>query len=226
MSAIKRQPLLSRYTWAKLTTALGAALSKDGPSTSGAAATNLSAGFLSKFKEVYGRNFTREMYLRGGAMAPALNKLGDKDASAVERLIVRLIPRGSMGSQLSIGDVIAFKSPAAANDYLVRRVAALEDTELVSDVAGDEVLKIPAGHCWVIADNEKLKAAEAQDSRTFGFIPYDSVLGRIIYRISLQDPKEHGPVANSPRSELADRAIIDAEVLPGLEGAAGAGQSA
>jgi len=48
------------------------------------------------------------------------------------------------------------KNPEKPNDYLVRRLAATE-YEMASTVVKDEsfVLK---DHCWVVAENGKLKA--------------------------------------------------------------------
>lgn len=130
------------------------------------------------------------------------------------QLVVRLIPRASAAS-LQKGDVIAFTSPlAAANEQhvLIRRVAALENEEMVSTQGEEEAFTIPPNHCWVLADNERLQPPNVIDSRTFGHIPFNTVLGRVIY--SASSASDHGPVQNSPESMARDEAVIEAEVEP------------
>jgi hypothetical protein len=114
------------------------------------------------------------------------------DPRALEALVVRLLPRPSprsvsvgdvvafrapppaTASASAAGDADADASsssssssadstaPAAAEHVLVRRVAALEQTEMVSDEAGDEPFRVPPGHCWVLADNGGAGAGEAE----------------------------------------------------------------
>lgn len=204
-------PMLSRYNWAKFKAALEHALSKDGPSTSLPSNDGqIMTSALDKFKEAYKRNFTQTLYLTGASMAPQLNRKATKDTSAVEKLIMRVIPRAS-AKHVSVGDVVAFKTPQTQDSYMVRRVAALEGSELVTENLEDETLVVPDGHCWVLADNDAMRAPEVEDSRTFGYIPMSSILGRIIYRISSKD--DHSAVRNSPRSEILDQPIIDAECV-------------
>lgn len=64
---------------------------------------------------------------------------------------------------------------------LVRRIAACEGAQLVTDDPEDAALTIPAGHCWVVADNEDLEASHVIDSRSFGPLPIENVMGRIMY---------------------------------------------
>lgn len=66
----------------------------------------------------------------------------------------------------------------------------------------------PAGHCWVLADNEKMQVADAWDSRTFGPLPTDNVLGRILYYV--RSRTEHGRVDSDALP--TDTAIIEAEL--------------
>ena len=67
-----------------------------------------------------------------------------------------------------------------------------------------------AGHYWVLADNEEIPSKEAQDSRTFGPLHINSILGRIIYYV--RSHTEHGPVENSKFVNRADKAILEAEL--------------
>ena len=52
------------------------------------------------------------------------------------------------------------------------------------------------GHCWVLADNPELEPPHVIDSRSFGPLPFSSILGRVMY--SARSEKDHGPVENSP----------------------------
>lgn len=136
---------------------------------------------ISKFKEAYNQQLTSVMYMAGTAMAPALNKAGLEDRDALEKLVVRSIPRPSSRTVL-VGDVVAFNSPLTlgtssdSNEFImVRRVAAMEGDEMVASSSGQQPVaeeeeedaadvedlgQVPQGHCWVLADNENLKPSE------------------------------------------------------------------
>lgn len=93
-----------------------------------------------------------------------------------------MLPRASVAKAVRVGDVVAFTSPLtpelddAANAVLVRRVVAVEGDELVaspsssqegdgaSSAGDEEVLVVPQGHCWVLADNEDLKPPQVSRS--------------------------------------------------------------
>mmetsp|Transcript_28687 Transcript_28687/g.73956 ORF Transcript_28687/g.73956 Transcript_28687/m.73956 type:complete len:276 (-) Transcript_28687:616-1443(-) len=190
---------------------------------SGTASDHLTSA-ISKFREAYNQQLTRVMYMAGTAMAPALNKAGLEDRDALEKLVVRTIPRPSSRTVL-VGDVVAFNSPLTlgtssdTNEFImVRRVAAMEGDEMVAASSSDSeeqqveehLGEVPKGHCWVLADNEDLKPPEVIDSRTFGYIPLTNIVGRVIYAASTR--KDHGPVINNPASVEADQAIIEGEV--------------
>ena len=67
-----------------------------------------------------------------------------------------------------------------------------------------------AGELWVLADNEEMQPAQATDSRTFGPLNVDQILGRILYFVRSQT--EHGPVQNSDLASTSDRAVLEAEL--------------
>ena len=159
-------------------------------------------------------------------MAPGLNREALKDPSAVEKLVLRhLIPSRS---SLWVGDVVAFTSPLTrpgAEDpnlnIMVRRIAALEGMSMVSEpssstktvLASDpptemEAFEIPDGHCWVLADNPDLRPPHVIDSRSFGFIPLSSIVGRVAYSITSKEE-----VINSPTASVMDAAVIEQEVI-------------
>ena len=62
----------------------------------------------------------------------------------------------------------------------------------------------------MLADNPDLESKQAKDSRTFGPLHINNVLGRIIYYVRSQT--EHGPIQNSNAVNRIDRAILEAEL--------------
>jgi len=62
----------------------------------------------------------------------------------------------------------------------------------------------------VLADNEELQASQAVDSRSFGPLHVDHILGRILYFVRNQT--EHGPVDNSQTANAADLPVLEAEL--------------
>ena len=104
---------------------------------------------IHKGVEAYYRELTTVICMSGAAMAPGLNpKAASHPAGgAVDSLLLRCIPRPSMRSVFE-DDVVAFTSPLAhpdAQNVLVRRVAAMEGAEMLSDDPQDESFKIPSG---------------------------------------------------------------------------------
>ncbi|KAL6753087.1 hypothetical protein V8C86DRAFT_2736360 [Haematococcus lacustris] len=188
----------------------------------------LSNGFQSAvdgFRKSWASKLTSELFFTGPSMCPTINSGALSEPGSVSRLIIRNIPVPTSRS-VQVGDVIAFSSPLAlpspssdASTVLVRRVAAMEGDELVAVQGGgsgdmgdeeEEVLEVPKGHCWVLADNEQLKPTEVLDSRSMGYIPLCNVIGRVIYAGS--SSSDHGPVVNNPASMEEDQAVIKAEV--------------
>ncbi|KAL2921328.1 Mitochondrial inner membrane protease subunit 1 [Bienertia sinuspersici] len=113
-------------------------------------------------------------------------------------------------NQVHVGDVVLLKNPMESNKFLVRRLAALGGHEMESTCEKDEPFVIDYDHCWVLADNQKLKAKEAKDSRTFGPIPIMDIKGRVIYRF--QSMKDHGLVENSKEILKEDSAVVKFEL--------------
>lgn len=56
-----------------------------------------------------------------------------------------------------VGDVVVMKDPENSDNYLVRRLAAIEGYEMVSKDEKDEPFLLEKDQCWVLADNDKLK---------------------------------------------------------------------
>lgn len=56
-----------------------------------------------------------------------------------------------------MGDVVVLKDPVNSDNYLVRRLAAIEGYEMVSTDEKDEPFVLEKDQCWVVADNENVK---------------------------------------------------------------------
>ena len=77
-----------------------------------------------------------------------------------------------------IGEVIVLTDPTDRRRWLVKRVAAVPGERFPGPaVPGDED-RVPPGHVFVLADH----LARGRDSRTFGPVPFEQVVGRVWYR--------------------------------------------
>lgn len=124
-------------------------------------------------------------------------------------LLVRKLPAADP-TRIFIGDVVVLKDPEKSDDYLVRRLAAIEGYEMVSTDEKEEAFVLEKDECWVLADNEALKPKEAKDSRTFGPVPMTDIVGRVIY--CLRSAVDHGPVQNSHFSMRKDSPVLEVEL--------------
>lgn len=139
---------------------------------------------------------------KGEQMAPTIGSQG-------ETLLVRKIPVADT-KRVFVGDVVVLKDPDKPDDYLVRRLAAIEGYEMVSKDEKEEPFILDADQCWVLADNEALKPKEAKDSRTFGPVNMSDIIGRVIY--CLRTAVDHGPVQNSQFSLKKDSPVLEVEL--------------
>jgi hypothetical protein len=215
MSGVKKAMVSRRYNIAKALSAFEEVLSSGYHEVSSKGISAVVNHALENFQNAYSKQLTTVMYITGAAMAPTLNAKIATDANAYERLVMRTISRPSPRS-VSVGDIVAFQSPIASpgsqmeHNVMVRRIAALEGHEMISESAADDAFKIPPGHCWLLADNEAMAPPAVIDSRTFGHLPLSNIMGRIIYFASSRT--DHGPVINSPGATEADRAVVEGEV--------------
>lgn len=113
---------------------------------------------------------------------------------------------------LRVGEVIVFRHDG---DELVKRVVALPNQRPPADgeaalalardtvgnvpsrprgEAGNLSEPVPAGHLYVLGDN----LPESEDSRDFGPIPQESVLGRVLSWQESRDPAERARRAAAP----------------------------
>jgi len=195
---------------------------------------------LAKGMERFQNRMTTVGVLTGAAMSPTLNPAGVVEPTSMERFLLRKIPRPVACRTVFDGDVVAFTSPlshpggsagetgAAEKHVMVRRIAALEGDEMVSDDPEDESFVIPKDHAWVVADNEGMSAREAVDSRVFGPLPMDCILGRVMY--AARSTQDHGFVENSDQGMEADVPVLEAELdiermFPAAAAAGGGSQS-
>ncbi|KAF9607868.1 hypothetical protein IFM89_003572 [Coptis chinensis] len=139
---------------------------------------------------------------KGEEMAPTIGAQGGT-------LLVRKLPHADP-TRVFVGDVVLVKDPEKPDDYLVRRLAAIEGYEMVSSDEKDEPFVLEKDECWIVSDNEAVKAKEAKDSRTFGPLPMTDIVGRVIY--CLRTAIDHGPVQNSQFSMRRDSPVIEVEL--------------
>ncbi len=192
------------------------------PAGGGALAEAIHAGL-----RAFRGQLTAAITLTGAAMAPTLNAAAAADPGGghAERLLLRLLPRPAPRRSLFDGDVVAFRSPIAGPlidgsepPLMVRRVAALEGDEMASDDPEDAEFLVPRGHVWVLADNETAAPADAPDSRTFGPLALEAVVGRVMYAAGAggggagDGGAAHGAVENSEEAMAVDAAVLEAEL--------------
>ncbi|XP_061341707.1 mitochondrial ATP-independent inner membrane protease subunit 2-like [Gastrolobium bilobum] len=158
-------------------------------------------------RDFVGKNFfqgklTYLHWNKGEEMAPTIAGKG-------ETLLVRKLPTADP-AHVFVGDVVILKDPEKTDNYLVRRLSAIEGYEMVSTNEKDEPFVLEKDQCWVVADNKNLKAKEANDSRSFGPVNMTDIVGRVIY--CLQNAVEHGRVLNSHFSMRRDSPVLAVEL--------------
>ncbi|XP_022640371.1 uncharacterized protein LOC106769732 isoform X1 [Vigna radiata var. radiata] len=170
---------------------------------------NYKGGLISdkEARDIIWKNFFqgRMTYLhwnKGEEMAPAI------DGKSVT--LVRNLPTADP-TRVFVGDVVVLKDPEKPDNYLVRRLTAIEGYEMVSTDENDEPFTLEKDQCWVVAENEKLKAKqEANDSRTFGPVQMTDIVGRVIY--CLRSAVDHGRVQNSYFGMRKDTPVLEVEL--------------
>lgn len=68
-----------------------------------------------------------------------------------------------------IGDVVVLKDPETTDNYLVRRLAAIEGYEMVSTSEEEQPFTLERDQCWVLADDKKLKPKVSYTGHTKQF---------------------------------------------------------
>ncbi|KAK6937769.1 hypothetical protein RJ641_031277 [Dillenia turbinata] len=153
------------------------------------------------WKNFFQGKMTYLHWTKGVEMAPTIGTQGT--------LLVRKIPSADP-TRIFVGDVVVVKDPTNTENYLVRRLAAIEGYEMVSKDEKDEPFVLDKDECWVLSDNENLKAKEANDSRLFGPVSVTDIVGRVIY--CLRTAVDHGPVQNSFFGMRKDAPVLEVEL--------------
>ncbi|VFQ93894.1 unnamed protein product [Cuscuta campestris] len=109
-----------------------------------------------------------------------------------------------------VGDVVVLKDPVKSDDFLVRRLTAIQGYEMVSNNEKDEPFVLEEDQCWVEADNGNIKPKDAYDSRTFGPVSMANIVGRVIY--CLRSAVDHGPINNSKFGATKDYPVLEVEL--------------
>jgi signal peptidase I len=108
----------------------------------------------------------------------------------------RVLARRATVGRLRVGQVVVFESPAVGRastnraprwppgrrEWLIKRVAAVPGDTAPSWVADDVGVRIPDGWFAVLGDN----AANSLDSRTFGLVPADCLLGVMVRPVHVE----------------------------------------
>jgi signal peptidase I len=146
--------------------------------------------------------------VEGQSMEPVLH--------GQDRVVVRRTP----ARRLRIGDIVVFERPyrnpvwawrplaGGLHDrrWIIKRLAALPGDPLPAGVPADPAQPadtaepagvVPAGHAVLLGDN----ADASVDSRTFGPVPLDRVLG-----VARRRYAEDGPISSDTRAEGASSA--------------------
>lgn len=64
----------------------------------------------------------------------------------------------SLSRYVFVGDAVVLKDPNETDKFLVRRLAALEGSEMVSTDVKEEPFVLEKDQCWVVAENKEIKA--------------------------------------------------------------------
>lgn len=142
----------------------------------------------------------------GNAMEPLLNAGTGSSSGRRDTVVIRHlnpVPQNIL-NRVHVNDVVVIQDPSDSRRKYVRRIAALEGAEMSSEAPGDEPFRIPADHCWVLRENEK--ALEAPDSRFFGPLGLQCIIGRVMYAI--RSATDHGRVVYSPVGMATDELVL------------------
>ena len=74
--------------------------------------------------------------------------------------------------------------------------------------------EVPENHCWLLCDNESIPGSEAVDSRRFGPVSTDHIVGRVIY--SCASLFDHGKVSNRRAEPLASVGLGEVKGVRGF----------
>eukprot|EP00184_Porphyridium_aerugineum_P002133 CAMPEP_0184695052 /NCGR_PEP_ID=MMETSP0313-20130426/2808_1 /TAXON_ID=2792 /ORGANISM="Porphyridium aerugineum, Strain SAG 1380-2" /LENGTH=236 /DNA_ID=CAMNT_0027153439 /DNA_START=156 /DNA_END=866 /DNA_ORIENTATION=- len=107
---------------------------------------------------------------------------------------------------LFVNDVVVLLDPRDARRKYVRRIVAMEGEELINTKDTKEVYTLPEDTCWVLCEN---KSATQPDSRYFGPVRLDKIIGRVIFAV--RSATEYSRVRNSDMGMLMDEIVLAVE---------------
>lgn len=114
----------------------------------------------------------------GQSMQPTLSPGSNDLLGSFTGDVVFIEKLSAPAYRFSRGDVVVLRSPEEPNQWMVKRLIALQG-DWINVPGSYEILQIPKGRCWVEGDNGKVSL----DSRTFGAIPLALVKGRVTHKI-------------------------------------------
>ncbi|KAL7113092.1 hypothetical protein ACP275_04G042300 [Erythranthe tilingii] len=117
--------------------------------------------------------------------------------------LVRKIPSPTSRT-VRANDLVVLKDPKNPSNYIVRRLAATKSNYTKPFVLGKN-------QCWVLADKFDLETEEAYDSRTFGPVNINNIVGRAIYAVSI-GRLYHETVYNNLDSVIEDFPVVEVEL--------------
>lgn len=79
-------------------------------------------------------------------------------------------------NKIKKGDIVICKSPRAPQEYICKRVVAMEG-DRVFNVRQNSFSSIKRGHIWLEGDNK----TDSVDSRSYGQVPYGLLRGRAFF---------------------------------------------
>lgn len=115
---------------------------------------------------------------QGNSMQPTLQPGTSNLLGVLKGDIVFIEKLSAPAYAFSRGDVVVVRSPEEPNQWMVKRLIALQG-DWINVPGSYEILQIPRGRCWVEGDNGHVSL----DSRTFGPIPMALVKGRVTHKI-------------------------------------------
>eukprot|EP01039_Chlorochromonas_danica_P007910 gene7910-8727_t len=141
----------------------------------------------------YGFNLT---FCVGPSMLPTLEESGSV-------VIVDIFSHAILNRDFQCGDVVIARHPHDPSKKVCKRVRATSGDCVMRRYPGTlrsvtEV--IPAGHYWLAGDNFH----NSNDSRSYGPVSEDFIVGRVLYKLSLSYPfvKKIGQEAPNAEEEL------------------------
>ncbi|CAZ83782.1 unnamed protein product [Tuber melanosporum] len=107
----------------------------------------------------------------GASMLPTINVAGDWI------VISKLYSRGR---GIGVGDMVSYVRPVdGPGMHVSKRIIGMPgDWVVVDPEKGDEMVKVPRGHCWTTGDNLPF----SNDSRHYGPVPLALIRGKVIAR--------------------------------------------